>query len=43
MRKARKFFRKVLDFRKELWYVVVKSYSVEFQRAIPRSKGELRL
>ncbi len=43
MRKARKIFRKVLDFRGELWYVVVKSYSVEFQGATLRSKGELRL
>ncbi len=43
MRKTRKIFRKVLDFRKELWYVVVKSYSVDFSRATLRSKGEVRL
>ena len=33
----------MLDFCQDFWYVVVESYSVEFSRATPRSKGEIRI
>ena len=36
----RKIFAKQLDFPQKFWYVVVESYSVEFSRVTPRSKGD---
>lgn len=42
-KKSQKIFKKVLDFSQDFWYVVVESYSVEFSRATPRSKGEIRI
>ena len=41
MRKIfKRIFAKPLDFPQKFWYVVVDSYSVEFSRVTPRSKGE---